>query len=271
MRIKSISNVLSLSILVVAYLVPISTIAGSTNYDMSYFLNQKHPFSIQPVLAPQMQTPVGLLKPSYTILPSTSKTPFRISGIKKNTAPINNQLLTQKMLGGILSEVRVGTLLHDFGPFSSSKESGIDGNLEFLFTAPDLFNVIWSPRPIIGLSYNSNGDTSQAYAGLEWEKKFWGEWFASFSLGGSVHDGHLVGELDGRTGEKSLGCRVLFREAVGFGYRFLGKHAVMLHLDHISNASLCEKNTANGQRNGRHTVVVNEGLESVGIRYGYLF
>jgi hypothetical protein len=270
-RIESISNCLSLSALVFLCLLPISVSAVSTNYDMSYFLNQGHPFSVQSVPTRQMQTPSVFTKPSNAILPSTKKTPFRVTALTTNTTPIDHPSLSQKLLGGILSEVRIGTLLHDFGPFSSSKESGIDGNLEFLLTAPDLFNVIWSPRPIIGVSYNSNGDTSQAYAGLEWEKKFWGEWFASFSLGGAVHDGHLVGELDGRTGEKSLGCRILFREALGLGYRFLGKHAIMLHFDHISNASLCKKNTANGQRLGRHTVTINEGLENFGIRYGYLF
>jgi len=55
-------------------------------------------------------------------------------------------------LGGILSEVRVGALMHDVGPFSANKESGIDSNLEFLFTFPDLLDVIWSPRPMLGIS-----------------------------------------------------------------------------------------------------------------------
>ena len=45
----------------------------------------------------------------------------------------------------------------------------------------------------------------------------------------------------------------------------------MAHLDHSSNASLCEKNTPDGTAFGRHDVVLNEGLESVGIRYGYMF
>jgi len=36
-------------------------------------------------------------------------------------------------------------------------------------------------------------------------------------------------------------------------------------------ASLCEKNTSDGTQFGRHDVVLNEGLENVGIRYGYMF
>ena len=34
-------------------------------------------------------------------------------------------------LGGNLSEVRVGALMYDVGPFSANKESGIDSNVVF--------------------------------------------------------------------------------------------------------------------------------------------
>ena len=85
-----------------------------------------------------------------------------------------------------------------------------------------------------------------------------------------MHDGHLVVDKDGKL-RKSLGCRMLFREAINFGYRFKKRHAVMMHLNHNSNASLCEKNTRDGTAEGRHNVVLNEGLESLGIQYGYMF
>ena len=45
----------------------------------------------------------------------------------------------------------------------------------------------------------------------------------------------------------------------------------MFHFDHSSNASLCEKNTSDGSAFGRHDVILNGGLENVGIRYGYMF
>ena len=85
-----------------------------------------------------------------------------------------------------------------------------------------------------------------------------------------AHDGRLYGDKDGQS-EKSLGCRFLFREGIDVGYRFGKHHAIMAHLDHSSNASLCEKNTPDGTADGRHDAVLNEGLESVGIRYGYMF
>ena len=93
-----------------------------------------------------------------------------------------------------------------------------------------------------------------ALASAEWSMM--GIWLAS-----------LMEEL----AKKSLGCWMLFREAIGFGYRFGGKHAVMLHLHHSLNASLCKKNTRDGSAQGRQTGTINEGLEAIGIRYGYSF
>ncbi len=80
-----------------------------------------------------------------------------------------------------------------------------------------------------------------------------GTWFAGFSWGGAYHDGHLD---DDKEGKKQLGCHLLFRESITGGYRFWDRHSVMLHFDHISNAKLCS---------------TNEGLESLGVRYGYKF
>jgi len=154
---------------------------------------------------------------------------------------------------GWLSEVRVGALAHDEGPFSHKKESGIDANVELLFNSPDFLKIIWSPRPHIGGNVNSSGDTSQGYVGLSWEWEFWRFMFGGFSLGGAVHTGETTNApLD----RKELGCRVLFRESVELGVRFAERHSVSAFLDHISNAKLCS---------------TNEGLENLGVRYGYKF
>jgi lipid A 3-O-deacylase len=154
---------------------------------------------------------------------------------------------------GWLSEIRVGALAHDEGPFSRKKESGVDANVELLFNSPDFLKIIWSPRPHVGGNINSSGDTSQGYIGLSWEWEFWRFMFGGFSLGGAVHTGETTNApLD----RKELGCRVLFRESVELGVRFAERHSVSAFLDHISNAKLCS---------------TNEGLENVGVRYGYRF
>jgi lipid A 3-O-deacylase len=152
-----------------------------------------------------------------------------------------------------ISEIRVGALAHDTGPFSRRKEEGIDANIEILFGSPGFLKVIGSPRPHIGADINTKGDTSDVYLGLSWEWEFWRYMFGGFSLGGAVHDGETTNAPVDR---KELGCKVLFRESVELGFRFAERHSISAFLDHISNAKLCS---------------TNEGLENVGIRYGYKF
>ncbi|MGY8999673.1 MAG: acyloxyacyl hydrolase [Rhodospirillales bacterium] len=216
-------------------------------YDMSYFLNKPHPF----------------LKSQYSPRPNLVGQIVRSPANPQSDAPLPATRVPEKPVyfkevkptsnGGVLSEMRVGALLHDFGPFSHRKEQGYDGNLELLFTSPGFLAFIRSPRPHIGMSLNSAGDTNQAYLGLTWEWLFFDNYFTNFSLGGGYHDGYKATDILDR---KSLGCTILFRESLDVGYRFGGVHSIMAHLDHISNAKLCS---------------TNEGLESVGLRYGYHF
>ena len=106
-----------------------------------------------------------------------------------------------RKVSDLFLEFRIGLLAHDTGPFSSKDEGGVDTNFELLFASPELLSFMWSPRPHIGINYNSSGDTSQAYLGLTWEWSFLNGWFVEFGLGGMIHDGHLVG-VDNET--KSL-------------------------------------------------------------------
>ena len=155
-------------------------------------------------------------------------------------------------LGGFLSEIRGGVALHDSGPVSSSTEDGYNVNLEVLFTSPEIFKYILSPRPHLGGSINTEGDTSQGYFGLSWTADIYEHFFLEFSFGGSVHDGNLE-ETPKRNG---LGCRLLFRESISAGVIFDGHHNLSLMYDHISNAGFCDD---------------NDGLDTLGIRYGYRF
>lgn len=240
-------------------------------YNMDSMLNQPHPFAgnFQPV--PPSAAPTPVVKPAPT---SPARMPQRTAPAAYSTSSPSSSAPMEASSGwnwkDMFSEIRGGVLAHDYGPFSAHEEGGVDINGELLFASPKFFSYIWSPRPHIGGHYNTGGHTSQIYAGLTWEWSFWGNWFAGFSLGGMAHDGRLYGDKDGQT-EKSLGCRFLFREGIEAGYRFGKHHAIMLHFDHSSNASLCERNTPDGTANGRQDVVLNEGLENIGIRYGYKF
>jgi len=253
------AGVLSAVLLAIAGLTP--AIGGSTGYDLSILLDQPYPFASQPLPRSAGFAPLG---PSQIHAPARVPPQTMPQRPAVRTAPpprIAQGVLTsgdgsigaRRWFGDIVSEIRIGALIHDEGPFSRNEEDGFDGNLELLFVSPDFLESVWSPRPHFGVTANSAGNTHQAYLGLSWEWTFWRDWFAGFSLGGAVHSGKLV---TSETDRKELGCRVLFRESVEFGYRFGGRHALSAFLDHISNAKICER---------------NEGLENMGLRYGYRF
>lgn len=256
-----------LGIIAGVFIVSSETRSGTTTYDMSSLLFEQHPFAsttprppvaAAPLPPSQIRAPARI--PQSAIPSRATARPAAQPSQSERRPPVAPQLVavTPPRSGvdgpwGFISEIRVGALVHDEGPFSRNEEDGFDGNLELLFVSPDFLDIIWAPRPHLGVTVNSEGDTSQAYAGLSWEWSFWGGWFAGFSLGGSVHDGKLS---TNRTDRKELGCRLLFRESVELGYRFGGHHGISAFLDHISNANICDR---------------NEGLETFGIRYGYLF
>lgn len=160
---------------------------------------------------------------------------------------------------GAVDEIRLGVLAQGTGPFSGDKEDGVGLNGEVLFRPLSGLSAIGAPRPHLGVSAATDGDaTSQIYAGLTWEQHFTPKLFLDLSGGVAVHDG----ETDFDPGDpnigstKYLGCRALFRIASDFGYRVTGRLSVSLHVDHISNAGLCDE---------------NEGLDNAGVRLGVRF
>jgi lipid A 3-O-deacylase len=244
-----------------------SAYAGTRSYDINVLLNQPHPFSGQASdlffsSTPSVAVPIRNIR-APTRIPGFT-TPSRATTRSAAERPISNRMPATSASGrgviaqprekeSLISEIRFGFLVHDVGPFSRNEEDGFDSNFEILFTSPSWLKKISAPRPHVGLSVNSSGDTSQAYAGLTWEWRFWRNWFIDFSLGGSIHDGK---KRTARIDRKELGCRVLFRESFELGYIFQKRHSITGFLDHISNAKICGK---------------NESLESFGIRYGYRF
>lgn len=266
--IKNIVSCLFLAVILTPSLCPAS-FAGTRGYDINFLLNEPHPFSglandpktiefrKEPV--PKNNIRARARIPEFQS-PSRSSTRPALQGnhlspdiIVEPRPPVTP--LWKKPSENFISELRLGMLAHDhdIAPFSRSEEDGIDANFEILFISPYWLKNFRSPRPHLGVSLNIGGDTSQAYAGLTWEWQFWRQWFFDFSLGGAIHDGKTTTTLIDR---KELGCKVLFRESLDLGYIFAERHSISLFLDHISNANICKK---------------NEGLETLGIRYGYRF
>src|SRR5260370_11474767 len=66
----------------------------------------------------------------------------------------------------MVDEFKFGVLAHDIGLFDEHVESGSDINFEMLFTPPEFFRVIGSPRPHLGGSLHTTGNTKARYFGL---------------------------------------------------------------------------------------------------------
>ncbi len=155
-----------------------------------------------------------------------------------------------------VSELRFGILAHNKGPIASKLEHGAQVNIEARFTSPDFMKILFEPRPTVGASLNTAGDTSFLYGGLTWGGFLWKGLFVEGFFGMAVHNG----ELDSKDPEylldrKQFGSRVVFREQVEVGYRFLDVHSISFMVDHYSNAGWLATR--------------NQGNDDFGLRYGY--
>ncbi|HUZ73570.1 MAG TPA: acyloxyacyl hydrolase [Stellaceae bacterium] len=152
---------------------------------------------------------------------------------------------------GIFDEAKIGILDHDIPIGADHDEPGADFNGELLFLSPGLLAPVFAPRPHIGVTVNSAGKTSYAYAGLTWLAPVTEALFADLGLGGAVHSG--PNESTARD-HKGLGTRLLFHESVEIGYRVTPVASVAVYIDHVSNADI-----------GKH----NPGITNVGLRLGW--
>ncbi len=244
---------------------PVHAQGIGTTYDISRLLGVPHPFatgmsvSWQPISASQLAPAFWRLDPAQAPTPQAQ---YRTSSQTK--AKSSQRAKPGELDDRWLSEVRVGTLKHAASLVgNTTKETGIDGNLEILFEAPSFLELLSSPRPTIGITANtSSTNTDIAYGGLTWEWNPWSNLLLDFSLGMALHNGELKFDPNvafpahaGR--HREFGCRWLFRESFEAGWLFAKRHAATIMWSHYSHGGLC------GDQ--------NEGLDNLGFRYGYRF
>jgi len=152
------------------------------------------------------------------------------------------------------TEFRGGVLPHDVpGLWSGFRiEGGVDINAELLF-GMGLPSAGGSIRPAAGVSVNTEGYTSRVYVDARWEYQTPSGVFFGLGLGGAVHDG-LLDPTD--PDKKALGSRILFHIPIEIGLRLDQHNSISVYFEHISNGFLTQS---------------NEGLDSIGVRYGYRF
>ena len=157
---------------------------------------------------------------------------------------------------GFVREVKVGVLYHDMPYIWSGfqlEQRSVDINFEVLFQ-PSLPLLIGSLRPALGTTVSTVGATSHVYADVRWDilDPAVGLFFA-VGAGGAIHNGDLLPDAVDR---KALGSRELFHFPAEIGWRFDGHSSVSVYFEHTSNAWLAR---------------YNEGLDRLGVRYGYRF
>ena len=109
------------------------------------------------------------------------------------------------------------------------------------------------PRIHLGTSIGTSGSATQVFTGFSWTADFSEKVFAEAGFGGVIH----TGELDENDDGPALGCRVLFHEYIGAGYRFDNHWNVMAQVAHSSHANLCDG--------------PNNGMTRAGLQLGYKF
>ncbi|WP_135075352.1 acyloxyacyl hydrolase [Terasakiella sp. SH-1] len=154
----------------------------------------------------------------------------------------------------MIKEVKLGLLDHDTDNLWSgfNREGGLDINGEVILNH-DLNFWGGTMSPAIGLSVNSQGDTSKAYLDARWQKEFADDFYFALGVGGAVHNGNK--KLT-NVKRKALGSKVLFHFPIELGYHITETTNVSLFFDHVSNAWLASP---------------NEGMDTLGIRIGFKF
>ena len=155
----------------------------------------------------------------------------------------------------LIEELKIGALIHDIPNMWSGfrqEHQGVDVNFEALLR-PSLPLFLGTIRPALGATISTRGDTNHAYLGARWQVELPIGIFFGLGLGAAVHDGHT---LPDSASHKALGSRVLFHIPAEIGVRFDRHNSLSIYFEHTSNAGLANH---------------NEGMDRIGLRYGYRF
>ncbi len=159
------------------------------------------------------------------------------------------------LAAGLVDELKIGVLAHDvpdlWSGFQAEPDS-VDINVEALLS-PSVNFAGGTLQPALGASINTAGSTSKGYLDARWQYETASGLFFGLGVGAAIHDGQI--KLDDWD-RKAFGSRVLFHIPVEIGYRFDAHNSVSAYFEHISNA---------------YTVFPNEGMDRLGVRYGYRF
>jgi lipid A 3-O-deacylase len=157
---------------------------------------------------------------------------------------------------GLISELKIGALAHDVpGLWSGfqAEKSAVDLNAEVDFH-PFWASESSSIAPAIGGTFNTAGQTSHAYADLRWKITPGPAYYITLGLGAAFNNG--VTYDPAQPDRKWLGSHILFHPTAEIGLNLDPHNSVSVYFEHMSNANLAD---------------YNEGMDDIGVRYGYRF
>ena len=157
--------------------------------------------------------------------------------------------------GDLVYAAKIGVLAHDVPDLWSGfqiEPDAADINIEIQFT-PSIGLLGGTLRPAAGATFNTNGDTSHAYLDARWQIEGPASLFFGIGLGAAIHDGE-IGPVDPNA--KAFGSRVLFHIPFEAGVHIDAHNDISFYFEHTSNA---------------YTQTYNEGMDRLGLRYGYRF
>jgi lipid A 3-O-deacylase len=149
---------------------------------------------------------------------------------------------------------------------NANKESGVNINGELRFASPGFLDWALSPHPYVMASVNTDGNTSYAGFGLEWDFAFANRWHFEPGVGYVMHDGAINNRFPSGTQEAVdyssnhvlLGSKDLFRSSLALTYDFTETWAVQVIYEHLSHGQILGE--------GR-----NQGMDELGMRLVWNF
>jgi lipid A 3-O-deacylase len=162
-------------------------------------------------------------------------------------------------------EIRFGVTAHDM---ADHIEDGPNVTFDLLFESPEFLSFLWSPRPYIYGSFNTEGLTDFYGHGLAWDFELADKVHFELKSGLAYHDGVNNFDLNAPPGDPErirlattralMGSRILFHTAFGLDYDVSDQWSVGAYYEHISHGQILAK--------GR-----NQALDNAGIRISYRF
>jgi len=168
-----------------------------------------------------------------------------------------------------IESVRLGVMKHNICVSdckNADKESGVNINGEIRFESPGFLAFMWSPKPYVMASVNTDGNTSYGGFGLQYDIPLGDTFRFEPGFGYVLHDGSVNNPYPSGTQQAVdfsenhvlLGSEDLFRTSLALTWKLSDTWGVQAIYEHLSHGQILGK--------GR-----NQGLDEIGVRAVWTF